>query len=62
MGLTSGRPEHLLHEGLETRPLFWNPILTYLAMFVGKVAFRDYKTMDELLDVDPLDEEMLRLE
>ena len=62
MRLTRGRPEHSLHEGLDPRPLFWNPILTHLAMFIGKRAFRDYKTMDELLDIDPSDEEMFRLE
>ena len=31
-------------------------------MFVGKRAFRDYKTMDELLDMEPLEEEIFRLE
>ena len=25
MRLTNGRPEHSLHEGLDPRPLFWNP-------------------------------------
>jgi hypothetical protein len=62
MRLTRGRPEHSLHEGLDPRRLFWNPILTHLAMFIGKRAFRDYKTMDGLLDIDPPDEEMFRLE
>jgi hypothetical protein len=57
-----GRPEHSLHEGLEPRPLFWNPILTHLAMFTGKGAFRDYKTVDDLLDIEPPEEEMFRLE
>jgi hypothetical protein len=57
-----GRPEHSLHEGLEPRPLFWSPILTHLAMFVGKRAFRDYDTMDEHLDIELLEEEMFRLE
>jgi len=57
-----GRPEHSLHEGLEPRPLFWNPILTHLATFTGKGAFRDYKTVDELLDIEPPEEEMLWLE
>lgn len=48
--LIVGRPEHYLHEGLEPRPLFWNPILTHLAMFTAKGAFRDYKTEDDLLN------------
>jgi hypothetical protein len=57
-----GRPEHSLHEVLEPRPLFWNPTLTYLAMFTRKGAFRDYKTVDELLDIEPPEEEMFWLE
>lgn len=44
-------------------PLFWNPILTYLAIFVSKGAFRMYKTMEVLLDLEPsLDDEMYQLE
>jgi hypothetical protein len=44
-------------------PLFWNPILTYLAIFVSKGAFRLYKTMEELLDLEPsLDDEMYQLD
>lgn len=31
-------------------------------MFVGKRAFRDYDTMDNLLAIDPPEEEMFRLE
>ena len=31
-------------------------------MFIGKGAFRDYKTMDELRDIDQPDEEMFGLE
>jgi hypothetical protein len=46
-----------LHEGLEIRLLFCNPILTHLAIFVAKGAFRDYKTMDELLGIKPPKEE-----
>ncbi|KAG6901097.1 hypothetical protein C0995_000798 [Termitomyces sp. Mi166 len=55
------RPEHSLHEGLEERPLFCNPILTHLAMFIAKGAFRDYKTMEELLALEPPDEEEMYL-
>ena len=57
-----GRPEHSLHEGLEPRPPFWNPILTHLAMFTSKGASRNYKTVDKLLDIEPPEEEMFRLE
>ena len=60
--LIVGRPEHSLHEGLEPRPLFWSPILTHLAMFVGRGAFRDYDSTDGLLDIEPPQEEMFRLE
>ena len=39
-----------------------NPILTNLAIFIAKGAFRDYKTTDELLDIEPPgDEEMYQL-
>jgi hypothetical protein len=31
-------------------------------MFLGKGAFRDYKTMDGLLDIEPPEEEIFRLE
>lgn len=60
--LIEGRPQHALHEGREPRPLFWNPVLTHLAMFVGKGAFQDYETMEDLLDLEPLEKEMSRLE
>ena len=46
-----------MHEGLEPRPLFCNPILTHLAIFIAKNAFRDYKTIDEILDIEPPEEE-----
>jgi hypothetical protein len=51
-----------LHEGLNPRPLFCNPILTYLAIFIANDAFRDYKTMDELFDIKPPEEEMYQLQ
>ncbi|KAG8874535.1 hypothetical protein FRB98_008358, partial [Tulasnella sp. 332] len=54
-------PEHSLDEGLDERPLFFNPILTHLAMFIAKGAFRDYKTMEELLALEPPDEEEMYL-
>ncbi|KAF9645059.1 hypothetical protein BDM02DRAFT_3190050 [Thelephora ganbajun] len=55
------RPEHSLHEGLEERPLFCNPILTHLAMFIAKGAFRDFKTMEQLLTLKPSNEEEMFL-
>jgi Protein of unknown function (DUF3435) len=56
------RLEHSLHEGLKPQLLFCNPILIYLAIFIAKNAFRDYKTMDELFDIEPLSEEMYQLQ
>ncbi|KAJ4469605.1 hypothetical protein J3R30DRAFT_3303908 [Lentinula aciculospora] len=56
------RPEHSLHEGLEERPLFCNPILTHLAIFIARKAFHDFKTIDKLLALKPSnDEEMFLL-
>lgn len=47
------RPEHSLHEGLDSRPLFCNPILIHLAIFIARGAFRDFKTVDEILNIEP---------
>ena len=42
--------------------LFWNPILTYLAIFVSKSAFRIYKIIEVLLDLKLLlDDKMYQL-
>jgi hypothetical protein len=35
--------------------------LTYLAKFIAKRVFRDYKTMDELLGLEPAGDEMFQL-
>lgn len=52
-----------MHEGLVPTPLFWNSILTYLTIFITKGAFKLYKTMEALLDLQPsLDNEMHQLE
>ena len=32
-------------------------MLTHLAIFIARNAFRDYKTMEELLDIEPPEEE-----
>ena len=55
------RPEHSVHEGLEPRPLFCNPVLTMLARAIADHAFRDYSTMEELLEIEPPDDEMYHL-
>jgi hypothetical protein len=34
-------------------PLFWNPILIYLAIFISKGACRLFKSMEALLDLEP---------
>jgi len=55
------RPEHSVHEGLEPRPLFCNPVLTMLARAIADNAFRDYSTMEELLEIEPPENEMYHL-
>ena len=51
-----------MHEGLSTRPLFCNPILMHLPIFLGRDAFRDYHTVDQLLIIPaPEDGEMHRI-
>ena len=55
------RPEHSVHEGLEPRPLFCNPVLTMLARAIAENAFRDYSTMEELLEIEPPENEMYHL-
>jgi len=55
------RPEHSVHEGLEPRPLFCNPVLTMLARAIADHAFRDYSTMEELLAIEPPENEMYHL-
>ncbi|KAF2007873.1 hypothetical protein P154DRAFT_568700 [Amniculicola lignicola CBS 123094] len=56
------RPEHALHEGVETRPLFCNPMLVIVAMCMARNAFRDYKSIDEVLALEPpQDEQMIQL-
>ncbi len=55
------RPEHSVHEGLEPRPLFCNPVLTMLARAIADNAFRDYSNMEELLEIEPPEDEMYHL-
>lgn len=55
------RPEHSVHEGLKPRPLFCNPVLTMLARAIADHAFRDYSTMEELLAIEPPEDEMYHL-
>ncbi len=55
------RPEHSVHEGLEPRLLFGNPVLTMFARTIADNVFRDYSTIEELLEIEPLEDEMYRL-
>ena len=55
------RPEHSVHEGLEPRPLFYNPVLTMLARAIADHTFRDYSTIEELLEIEPREDEMYHL-
>ena len=50
-----------MHEDLEPRPLFCNPVLTILARAIADDAFKDYRTAEELLDIDPPNGEMHHL-
>ncbi|KAK0636608.1 hypothetical protein B0T17DRAFT_85569 [Bombardia bombarda] len=56
------RPEHSVYEGLVPLPLFCQPILFILVILVAKRAFRDYETIEELLDLIPPDGEMYPLQ
>jgi hypothetical protein len=47
----------IIIEGLEPRPLFYKLILIYLAIFIIKNVFRDYKIIEKLLSIKSLKEE-----
>ena len=55
------RPEHALHEGFTTLPLIFNPILFYLSIFEEDNALKDYKSVEEILQLKPQGEEMILL-
>jgi Protein of unknown function (DUF3435) len=43
-------------------PLICSPMLLILAMLIAAKAFRDYNTIEELLDIVPPEGEMLYLQ
>ncbi|KAK7192536.1 hypothetical protein PSPO01_01244 [Paraphaeosphaeria sporulosa] len=47
----------MLHEGNETYPLFYNLILVIVALCIIRNAFRDYKLIDKVLGLGPLEDE-----
>jgi hypothetical protein len=47
------RPENVVHEGLNLLPLLYNPMLPILAKAIVEEAFRDFKTIEELLAIEP---------
>ncbi|KAK0621131.1 hypothetical protein B0T17DRAFT_276620 [Bombardia bombarda] len=53
------RPEHTLYEGLGPMPLLCNPMIPILAILVANKAFRDYHSLEDLLAIEPLDDEMI---
>ena len=55
------RPEQSVHKGVEPRPLFCNPVPKMLARAIANHAFRDYSSMDELLEIEPPEDEMYHL-
>jgi len=50
-----------VHEGLEPRPLFYNLVLTMLARAIADYVFRDYSTIEELLEIEPPEDEIYYL-
>ncbi|QKX61611.1 uncharacterized protein TRUGW13939_08763 [Talaromyces rugulosus] len=46
-------PEHAMHEGRGAKPFFLNPVLMFLALWIARGAFRDYSTVDQILDIPP---------
>ncbi|RSL83113.1 hypothetical protein CEP52_016802 [Fusarium oligoseptatum] len=52
------RPQHALYEGNKPGRLCYNPMLPFLARLLAYEAFRDYKTIDELLTIVPPKDEM----
>ncbi|KAK0641769.1 hypothetical protein B0T16DRAFT_431464 [Cercophora newfieldiana] len=56
------RPEHSLYEGLGPMPLICNPMLPILAILIATKAFRDYETIEDLLDIQPSEREMVHLQ
>ncbi len=59
--LITNRPEHFVYEGLEPRPLFYNLVLTMLARAIADNIFRDYSTIEELLDIKPPEDKIYHL-
>lgn len=51
-----------MHEGSGKHALLCNVMLTRVAILLAKGAFRDYKTVDQLLSVEPGDEDIVRIE
>jgi hypothetical protein len=48
--LTIYRPKHPIYERLNpSPPLFANPLLFLLSIFISSNAFRDYRTVDDIL-------------
>ncbi|KAF5965393.1 carbonic anhydrase 2 [Fusarium coicis] len=52
------RPQHALYEDNEAGLLCFNPMLPFLARILAHGAFRDYRTIDDLLAITPPEGEM----
>ncbi|PGH27130.1 hypothetical protein AJ80_01086 [Polytolypa hystricis UAMH7299] len=50
---TSSDPRHPMQEDIETLPLYLNPVLEPLAIYLARGLFRDFKTVDEILALEP---------
>ena len=58
---TEHRPQHPLYEGAEPMLLCFNPMLPLLARLLVHGAFRDFRTIEELLQIVLPEGEMLQL-
>ncbi|KAK3939345.1 hypothetical protein QBC46DRAFT_364849 [Diplogelasinospora grovesii] len=47
------RPTHILYELLRDQPLIVNPVLFMLAVFLAAGAFKKYRTVEQVLAVEP---------
>ncbi|ORX92860.1 hypothetical protein BCR34DRAFT_500364, partial [Clohesyomyces aquaticus] len=53
------RLEHALHKGVKTCLLFYNLMLIIVAMYIIRNTFRDYKLIDKVLALEPLDKQII---
>ncbi|KAM5468020.1 hypothetical protein MauCBS54593_005303 [Microsporum audouinii] len=52
-GLQPPSPRHPIQEDISPLPLYLNPVLEPLAIYLARGLFRDYKTADEIFAINP---------